>query len=77
MLGLLSISTAELSLLVGWFTGQTVRMGFAGMVAGSGLAGQRLGNLALRVVALVLFLVIVTVAMQAVGLAPTVQPGTR
>jgi hypothetical protein len=75
-LGLLSISTAGLSLLSGWFIGQTVEMGLAGMVAGSGLAGQRLGVLFLRVVALVLFLVIVTIAMQSVGLAPAVQPGT-
>lgn len=73
VLGLLSISTAELSLLVGWFTSQTVEMGLAGMVAGSGLAGQRLGILLLRVVALVLFLVVVTIAMQSVGLAPTAQ----
>lgn len=77
VLGLLSISTAELSLLVGWFISQTVEMGLAGMVAGSGLAGQRLGTLFLRVVFLVLFLVAVTVVMQSVGLAPAAQPGTQ
>ncbi len=77
MLGLYSISTAELSLLVGWFISQTVEMGLAGAVAGSGLAGQRLRTLFLRVVALVLFLVAVTIAMQSVGLAPTAQPGMQ
>jgi hypothetical protein len=76
-LGLLSISTAELSLLVGWFIGQTVELGLAGMVAGSGLAGQRLGTLFLRIMALVLFLVVVTIVMQSIGLAPAAQPGTQ
>jgi hypothetical protein len=77
VLGLLSISTAELSLVVGWFISQTVELGLAGMVTGSGLAGQRLGTLFLRVVALVLFLVVVTIVMQSVGLAPVTQPGTQ
>jgi hypothetical protein len=77
VLGLLSISTAKLTLSMGWFVGQTMQMGFAGIVAGSGLAGQRLGNLTLRVMALVLFLVIVTIAMQSVGLAPAAQPGEQ
>ncbi len=69
-LGLYSISTADASLLAGWFLGQTVEFGVAGAVAGSGLAGGRLGRLSVKVVALVLFLVIVTVALQSFGLAP-------
>jgi hypothetical protein len=77
VLGLLSISTAELSLVVGWFISQTVEMGLAGMVAGSGLAGQRLGPLSVRVVVLVLFLVVVTIVMQSVGLAPAARPATQ
>lgn len=76
-LGLLSISTAGLGLLAGWFISQTVQLGLAGMVAGSGLAGQRLRTLFLRVVALVLFLVVVTVVLQSLGLAPVAQPGTQ
>jgi hypothetical protein len=75
LLGLLSISTAELSLLVGWFFSQTVGMGLAGAVAGSGLAGQRLRTLFLRVVALVSVLVVATIAMQSMGLAPVAQLG--
>jgi len=70
VLGLLSISTAGLSLLVGWLIAQTLEMGVAGMVAGGGFAGQRLLTLFLRVVSLLLFLVAVTIAMQSVGLAP-------
>lgn len=64
VLGLRSISTAELSLLVGWFAGQSVEMGIAGAVAGSGLAGKHLGTIFARVVTLTLFLVVVTIAMQ-------------
>lgn len=73
VLGLFSISTAELGLLAGWFAGQTVEMGIAGAVAGSGLAGQRLRTLFVRVVALVLGLVVVTIAMQSLGLAPAAR----
>ncbi len=76
MLGLYSISTAEVSLLLGWFISQTVEMGLAGAVAGSGLAGQRLRTLFVRVVALVLLLMVLTIAMQSVGLAPAAQWGT-
>lgn len=67
MLGLLSISTAELSLAGGWLLSQILQMGLAGAVVGTGLAGQRLRTLLLRVLALVLFLAIVTVVIQSVG----------
>lgn len=77
MLGLLSISTAELSLVLAWLLSQILQMGLAGAVIGSGLAGQRLRTLFLRLVALVLFLVVVTIAMQSMGLAPAAQPGTQ
>lgn len=49
-LGLLSISTASVSLLVGWFLGQTVELGIAGMVLGSGLSTNRLRSLLAKVV---------------------------
>jgi hypothetical protein len=41
MLGLLSISTAELSLGVAWLLSQILQMGLAGAMTGSGLAGLR------------------------------------
>ena len=75
MLALYSISTAELSLLLPWSIGQTLQMGLAGMVVGSGLAGQRLRTLLWRVAALVLCLVAVTVVLQNIGLAPATVPG--
>ena len=67
MLGLLSISTAELSLVVSWMLSQILQMGLAGVVIGSGLAGQRPRTLFLRVLALVLFLAILTIVIQSVG----------
>jgi hypothetical protein len=45
VLGLLSASTAPVSLLIGWFIGQTLEMAIAGAVIGSGLAGMRLRRL--------------------------------
>ena len=76
VLSLFSISTASLTLLLGWFVGQPLQMGLAGMVIGSGLAGQRLRTLFVRVAALVLLLVAATIAMQSTGLAHAVQLGT-
>jgi hypothetical protein len=73
MLGLLSISTAELSLVVAWLLSQILQMGIAGAVAGSGLAGQRLRTMLVRIVALTLLLVIITIAMQSAGLAPAMR----
>ena len=73
VLGLLSISTVELSLLVGWAIGQGLEMGLAGAVLGSGLTGQRLRTIFVRVLALVLLLVVVTIALQNIGPAPTAQ----
>jgi hypothetical protein len=75
LLGLLSISTAELTLLVGWFTGQTVEMGLAGAVAGSGLAGKPFKTILVRVVALALLFAAVTIVMQSMGLAPAALSG--
>ena len=75
-LGLMSISTARLGLLAGWFIGQSAQMAIAGAVTGSGLAGQRLRTIFARVVAMILLLVVVTIAMQTVGWAPAVQSGS-
>jgi len=69
-LGLFSISTADASLLAGWFLGQTVELALAGAVAGSALTGRSIGKLSLKVAALVLLLAVVTVALQSFGLAP-------
>ncbi len=69
-LGLASISTAEYSLLCGWFIGQTIELGIAGAVVGSALGGTSLRRLSVMVSAFVIFSLIITVVLQAVGLAP-------
>ena len=70
VVGLLSISTASLALLIGWFLGQTIELGIAGMVAGSGFKGVRLGRLFLQVLALVIGAFAITILLQTLGLAP-------
>ncbi len=70
VLGLFSISTADVSLLAGWFLGQTVELALAGAVAGSGLTAKHIGRLSLKVAAFILFLAIITVVLQTSGVAP-------
>ena len=70
VLGLLSISTASPALLTGWFLGQTIELGIAGMIAGSGFTGARLGRLFLKVLGLVIGAFVITVLLQVLGLAP-------
>lgn len=73
VLGLISISTARFTLLMGWFVGQTLEMALAGAVIGSGLAGVRLRRLFGAVVGLVLVSVIAVVVLQTLGVAPSTR----
>ena len=73
VLGLLSITTASPTLLAGWFLGQTVELGIAGMVVGSGLGGRHLGRLLLYVLILIVVAFGLTVALQSAGLAPAMK----
>jgi hypothetical protein len=70
-LGLLSISTASLALMLGWFLGQTVELGIAGAVAAQGLGMERLGRLWVYVIAFILVAVFVTIMIQNIGMAST------
>lgn len=72
VLGLLSISTIPLSLAVGWVMGQTLELGVGGAIAGRALALGMSRGLTLRVVALVLICIVVTIALQSIGLAPAI-----
>ena len=67
VLGLLSISTASVSLLVGWFLGQTVELGIAGMVIGSGLSTNRLRSLLVKVVIFFVVMVVLAILLQNIG----------
>jgi hypothetical protein len=73
VLGLLSVSTASHSLLIGWFIGQTLELATAGAVIGSGLAGVRLRRLFGIVMVFVLLSVITTIILQSFGIVPSTR----
>lgn len=70
VLGLLSVSTASLPLLMGWFIGQTLELALAGAVVGSGLAGMHLRRLFGIVIIFVILSVITTIILQSLGVVP-------
>ena len=73
ILGLLSISTARLVLLIGWSLGQVVEMGLAGLVAVEFLETERPGRLLVYVLIFILITFIITLIMQNTGLAPAAR----
>ena len=75
VLGLMSVSTASMGLLVGWFFGQTVELGIAGVFAGSVLSGARLSRLFMAVVGLLFLSALITVVLQSIGVAPALRVG--
>ena len=72
-LGLFSISTANPLLLIGWFAGQTVEMGIAGGILGTGLQGTRLSRLSLIVAGILLGAIVITIILQSTGIAPQMK----
>jgi hypothetical protein len=70
---LISVSTASLDLLLGWFIGQAIEIAIAGAVVGSGLAGMRLRRLFGFVLFIVLLSVITTILLQTFGVVPTTR----
>ena len=66
-LGLLSISTAHPILLLLWFLGQTVELGIAGMVIGSGLSTNRLRSLLVKVIVFFIVTVAIAILLQNIG----------
>ena len=73
LLGLYSISTAPVDLLVGWWLGQTVELGAAGAVIGAGKGVARRRRIYLWIALVVLALVVATVVIQALGWAPAME----
>jgi hypothetical protein len=73
ILGLLSISTASVTLMLGWSLGQLVEIGFASFVAVEFLETERPGRLLVYVLVLVLIAFIFTIVMQNTGLAPAAR----
>ena len=72
-LGLYSITTAPAALLVGWWLGQGIELGLAGAVLASAAAGTPLRRLFLRVGVAVVVCILLTVALQTLGLAPPMR----
>jgi len=64
MLGLLSISTADLKLLLAWWVGQSVELGIGGAVAGAGLKTMSLRPILVKVLIFIIILVVLTIVMQ-------------
>lgn len=73
VLGLYSISTAGVPLLIGWWLGQAVELGAAGGVIGGLAAGVALRRMWLVVTSIVLVLLVLTVALQSLGIAPAMR----
>ncbi len=69
LLGLWSISTADLALLAGWWIGQTFEFAVGGFVIGSVLGAARLSSVAWKVGALVVVGAVVAVVLQSIGYA--------
>jgi hypothetical protein len=62
--GLLSISSVSPLLMVVWFVGQTIELGIAGMVLGSGLGITRLRPLLIRVLVFFAIMIILSIVLQ-------------
>jgi hypothetical protein len=75
VIGLYSISTASPPLLAGWWIGQAAELGLAGAVLGAAAAGTPLKRIWTVVAAAAVALVIATIALQSLGLAPAMKVG--
>ena len=73
VLGLLSITTAGVSLLAGWFVGQTFELSVAGAFAGSAFAETKLTRLFAAVILLIVICLVVTIVLQNTGFAPALR----
>jgi hypothetical protein len=64
VIGLISISSAPLLLMAGWFAGQTIETGIAGLVIGAGLGSRNLRRIAAWVLLFVLVAFILAILLQ-------------
>ncbi len=63
-LSLLSITTADVILLVGWFVGQTLESAIAGLVIGASLGAEKLGRVFGRVLLFVIGSIVIGILLQ-------------
>lgn len=69
-LGLFSISTAGVQLLIAWFLAQVLEMAVGGTIVGHGLQAHSLRGLTLAVIIGFILLFVAAIAIQNAGLAP-------
>lgn len=69
IVGLASISTAPISILVGWLAAEVAELGLAGWIVASRFSGRSPRWLASRIVVLAILAVILTVILQTTGYA--------
>ncbi len=72
-IGLYSISTVALPLLVGWWFGQAIELGLAGAVLGAAANGVRLRRIWALVAIVVVACVAATIVLQSLGWAPPMK----
>ena len=72
-LGLYSISTANLTLLIGWLIGQTIEMGIGGYVLAMLIKNPNYKKTFIYLVIYFVIIIIITVTMQNSGLAPSLK----
>jgi hypothetical protein len=72
-IGLYSISTAGLPLLVGWWIGQAIELGLAGAVLGAAANGVSLKRIWVVVALAVIGCIAGTIILQTLGLAPAMR----
>jgi len=72
-LGLYSISTAGLPLLVGWWIGQALELGLAGAILGGAAAGVSLKRMWIAAVLTLIGCIAGTIVLQTLGLAPAMR----
>jgi hypothetical protein len=73
VLGMLSISTLTWQFLLGSMFAQLVELAVAGAIIASGLKAEKLRPILIRVIVLVLFLLVLTIAFQSLGWTPTLK----
>jgi len=63
-ISLISISTAPSTLMVGWFIGQTIEPGIAGLVVGAGLAADKLRKILIWVLLFTVAAFVIEILLQ-------------
>ncbi len=72
-LGLYSISTISLPLMIGWWLGQSLELGLAGVILGVAANGTSLKRIWAVVVIVVVICVALTIVLQSTGWAPPMK----